>query len=357
MAGALGALGWNLWQRQRALDFYRGKTVLITGGSRGLGLCLGRELVQAGARVAICSRHQAELQGAARELQAFHRVCDVSVPEQVDDLVARVRANLGPIDVLVNNAGIIMVGPLQDMTLQQFRACMDTNFWGMVHPTLAVLGEVQAVLNVTSIGGRVTVPHLLPYCCAKAATVAFSEGLRMEMPHLKVLTAVPGLMRTGSYDNALFRGQQALEYGWFSLSSSLPGITMDAPRAARQLLRALARGRNEHRVTLAAELLARGHGLLPELFNDAMRIFTTLVMPGPDGSPTTVPGAQLANEMPSWHDRLMVLGKQAKAEHQLHRSDPAAEPGGHDGRRDEPGQRGDESVATAAGDHDGAPLP
>lgn len=319
MAGALGALGWNLWQRQRAMEYYRGKTVLITGGSRGLGLCLARELVQAGARVAICARHKAELEGAARELQAFYRVCDVSVPEQVDDLVGRVRASLGPIDVLINNAGIILVGPLENMTLQQFRECMDTNFWGMVQPTLAVLGEVQAVLNVTSIGGRVTVPHLLPYCCAKAATVAFSEGLRMEMPHLKVLTAVPGLMRTGSYDNALFRGQQRLEYGWFSLSSSLPGVTMDAGRAARQLLRALARGGNEKRLTLAAELLARGHGLLPELFNEAMRAFTALALPGPNGTPTTVPGEQLADEMPSWHDRLMVLGKQAKAAHQCHK--------------------------------------
>lgn len=339
LAGALGALGWSLWKRERALEYYRGKTVLITGGTSGLGLCLAEELRSLGARVAVCARSGGDY------------VCDVGKVSQVEDMVARVRASLGPIDVLINNAGVIMVGPLADMTLEQFRECMDTMFWGTVHTTRAVLGEVKAVLNVTSIGGRVTVPHLLPYCCAKAATVAFSEGLRMEMPHLKVLTAVPGLMRTGSYDNALFRGQQELEYGWFSLSSSLPVLSMDAPRAARQLLRALAQGKSEQRVTLAAEILARGHGLLPELVNEVMRV-VALALPRANGSSTTVEGAALADEMPAWHSRLMALGKEAQA-----RLQPPAEVSGGNGRRDEAAESRQEPVVEAAGHNQRSSLP
>ena len=210
------------------------------------------------------------------------------------------------------------------MDVADFQFCMESMFYAHVYTTLGVLPDMLerggSILNVTSIGGRVTVPHLLPYCCAKAAAVAFSEGIRQETrgKNIRVLTAVPGLMRTGSYQNALFRGRQADENTWFTLSSSLPGISMDARRAARQLLRALAADRGEHRVTLAAQLLAGAHGLMPGLINDLLAVVNSQ-LPKSNGSGQTIEGEQLASQMPAWLDRLTLLGKAAQRQYQLHK--------------------------------------
>lgn len=325
----LGALGYRRWQDAARQSQFSGQTVLITGGTRGLGLCLARELVGRGARVAICARDPHELDSAAAELRSlaggevFAVACDVSDQQQAAGVVLRVRRALGPIDLLINNAGSIVVGAVDDMGLDEFRHCMDVMFWGTVYTTLAALPELLArkgsVMNITSIGGRVTIPHLVPYCCAKSAALAFSEGLRAEMgPRgLRVLTAVPGLMRTGAHQNALFKGQQAKEYSWFSLAANAPGVAMDPARAARQLLAALARGEAEYHVTLAAEILAHGHGLMPGMVTDLAGQVAAQVLPEASGESTpTIEGEQLRGQIPSW---VAQLGDAAVQAHQRHK--------------------------------------
>lgn len=237
-------------------------------------------------------------------------------------------ARFPEVDVLVNNAGNMIVGPLENQRVERFEEAMATIFWGTVHCSLAVLPRMMArgkgaILNVTSIGGRFTVPHLLPYCCAKAAAVAFSEGMRQEAgPRgVRVLTAVPGLMRTGSFDNALFVGDQPKEYRWFRLSSSLPLLTKPADAAARELLVALAQNKAEHRVTLPAELVARLHGLMPGLVNDLAGFVGQAVLPAPNGHTEPREGAEL--EAPRWLEAATVLGRRAAETYQLHKTGPA----------------------------------
>lgn len=334
-AGAgLAALAWGIqqWRSSQPLPaVLRYKTALITGGTRGLGLALSRELAEAGCRLVVCARDQVELTGAAGELVArgaevLPLVCDVSQSHEVKGMLAAARRRFGPIDILINNAGSIVVGPVQSMDAADFHFCMESMFYAHVYTTLGVLPEMLerggSILNVTSIGGRVTVPHLLPYCCAKAAAVAFSEGIRQETrgKGVRVLTAVPGLMRTGSYQNALFRGHQADEYAWFTLSDNVPGLSMDAHRAARQLLRALARDQGEMRVTLAAEILATAHGLMPGLVNDILGFVNSQLPVAPPGHSNTIEGEQLASQMPGWLDRLTLLGKSAQRHYQLHKT-------------------------------------
>jgi len=136
-AGAgLGAL-WivkELTRQKRSFSF-KGKTVLITGGARGLGLVTARHLAKAGANLAICSRDIKALEKARNELlQVGGRVlaipCDVTNRVQVESLISTVASHFGRLDVLINNAGIIEVGPMQEMRFEDYDEAMNTHFWG-----------------------------------------------------------------------------------------------------------------------------------------------------------------------------------------------------------------------------------
>ena len=275
---------YALWRRLTRGEDMHGKVVLITGGSRGLGLAMAQEFAAAGARIVLCARDQRELDWAREELSRAGAdvspiLCDVSNQDEVARMVNSTVEIFGRIDVLVNNAGVITVGPLQTQTFTDFQEAMDVMFWGTVYPTLAVLPHMLQrrsgrIANITSIGGKVAVPHLLPYDCAKFAAVGFSEGLHAEVARygVKVTTVVPGLMRTGSFVNAYFKGDNEAEYKWFSLSSAMPGLAMSGRRAARAVVRAIRQGRSEIVLTPQAKLLAMFHGLFPGVTADILGV-------------------------------------------------------------------------------------
>ena len=295
LAVGTGLLAARALGRAVAQPHFGGAVVLVTGGSRGLGFLLAREFARDGARVAICARNEMDLARARRDLlhegpAVLSVRADVAVREDVDRLVAEVIGRYGRIDVLVNNAGEIEVGPLATNGPEDFARAMDVMFWGILHPTLAVLPGMRArrsgrIVNVTSIGGKVSVPHLLPYGCAKFAAVGLSEGLRAELAGtgVRVTTIVPGLMRTGSYLQARFKGRQEAEYGWFALGATLPGVSMSAERAARAIVRATARGESERILTLPAKLAAWMHGLFPGATADLLGLVNRLALPAGNG--------------------------------------------------------------------------
>src|SRR5205085_5737710 len=139
------------------------------------------------------------------------------------------------------NAGIIGVGPIQTMTLADFEEAMKINFWSAVYTIEAVLRDMirrgsGRIVNITSIGGKISVPHLLPYCASKFALVGLSEGLHAELTQqgIVVTTVCPGMMRTGSPRNAEFKGRHRAEYAWFSIGGSLPLISIDSHVAAKR---------------------------------------------------------------------------------------------------------------------------
>jgi NAD(P)-dependent dehydrogenase (short-subunit alcohol dehydrogenase family) len=243
-------------QRSRRFSF-ADSTVLIAGGSRGMGLVLARQLVDAGARVAVCARTAEDLEAAECELRArggevIAIPCDVSRPEDVRAMVQQVLERFGAIDVLFNFAGIIQVGPLEAMTPEDFRRAMDVHFWGALNTALEVLPGMRRrgwgrIVNVASLGGKRAVPHMLPYTASKFALVGLSNGLRTELAKdgILVTTIIPSLVRTGSARNALFKGQHRKEHAWFSIASSLPGGAMSAEHAAAQILRACRDGERE----------------------------------------------------------------------------------------------------------------
>lgn len=283
-AGALAYAAWKAIQLAREADI-SGSVALVTGGSRGLGFLIAQELIAAGCSVAICARDDQQLSAAtARLKRGGGRVlpipCDVGDPEQVARMIESVEAGLGPIDLLVNNASIIQVGPLVSLDLSDFQYAMEVNYWGTVHTTLAVLPSMRRrgagrIVNIASIGGKVAIPHLLPYTAGKFAVVGFSEGLRVEAARegISVTTVVPGLMRTGSPVNAFFKGAAEKEFAWFSLADATPVSAMSARRAARLIVAATRRGDAEVTLSWQAKLLRLSHDLLPGVTTDLLGLF------------------------------------------------------------------------------------
>lgn len=289
----LGLGAWAWWRRRNAEDL-ADKVVLITGSSRGLGFVMAQEFAARGARIVLCARDAAELDWAREELtrrgaRVLAVQCDVGDSESVNHVVRQALERFGSIDILVNNAGMITVGPVETQTPVDFQEALDVMFWGVVNPTLAVLPHMLhrrsgRIANVTSIGGKVSVPHLLPYNCAKFAAVGFSEGLRAELrkDNIKVTTIVPGLMRTGSHVNAFFKSKNQAEYTWFSLGATLPLVSINARRAAKKIVGAVRRGDAELIITPQAKLLTMFHGLFPGLTSDLLGIANRF-LPGPGG--------------------------------------------------------------------------
>ncbi|MGZ6142294.1 MAG: SDR family NAD(P)-dependent oxidoreductase, partial [Myxococcales bacterium] len=285
-AGAAG-VAFGL-RRTLAYVWFEGKVVLITGGSRGLGLVLARELAARGAKLAICARDGAELERARAELavrgaEVLAVECDVSLPAQAQSLVEQTLHRFGRLDVLINNAGIIQVAPLESMGLRDFREAMENNYFGQLQVTLAALPHMRRrrqgrIVNICSIGGAVAIPHLLAYTASKFAAVGFSEGLCAEMRSsgVRVTTVLPGILRTGSFVNALFKGRQQSEMAWFSVGASLPGSSVGAERAARRILRACALGEPYVTIGLQAKALRLVHGLVPGLVNRALALAALL---------------------------------------------------------------------------------
>ena len=307
---AAGALAYAVWRAvARPRSPLTGEVALVTGGSRGLGLLIARELAREGCPVAICARDEQELARAREDLasrgaRAAAFRCDVADREQVDALVRQVTDRFGRIDILVNNAGIIQVGPLESMTAKDFEQAMAVNFWGTVYTTLAVLPQMRRrrrgrIANITSIGGVVAVPHLLPYDAAKFAARGFSEGLHAELAGtgITVTTVVPGLMRTGSPVNALFKGRAAAEYTWFSLGDATPLTAMSAARAARRIVDAIARGEAEVTLSWQARLLGLVHDLFPGATTKLLGRVSRLLPSAQGGTERNVRGMELATAL------------------------------------------------------------
>ena len=295
VAVAAGILaGVRAWRRTRRRIDLADRSVLILGGSRGLGLALAREFGRHRARVAICGRDAATLERAAADLTGLGITarairCDVADGETVERAIAEVAEAFGGPDVLVNVAGVIEVGPLSTMTPSDWHEAMAINFWGPLHAMLAVAPRMRArgggrIVNIVSIGGKVPVPHLLPYVASKFALGGASEGIAAELAAdgILVTTVYPGLMRTGSPRNALFKGRHRAEYAWFTIADSLPGLSVDADRAARRIVEACRHGDPHVMIGAPARLAALAHALAPDLTLEALRVAHRL-LPGPGG--------------------------------------------------------------------------
>jgi NAD(P)-dependent dehydrogenase (short-subunit alcohol dehydrogenase family) len=303
--------------RSRPVRLRTSQVVLITGGSRGLGLALAHRYAHAGARLVLASRSLDELTTARKTLLRHHAIqspddallvpADLTDPAQASRLIEHAIAHFGHIDILINNAGIIEVGPVEDQPIDAYHRAMATNFFAALYTTHAALPHLLSrragrIVNIASIGGKVAVPHLLPYVASKFALVGFSEGLHAELRHkgIRVTTVCPGLMRTGGEVNAKYTGQANKEKLWFTLSAKAPIIAASVKSAANQIYNAVAAGRAEIAITPQAWLAARVVGLVPETAQFLASLANQYLLPAPSTNlavrlvpkPSSHPGTQ-----------------------------------------------------------------
>jgi short-subunit dehydrogenase len=265
--------------------------VVITGGSRGLGLLLARQLKKAGARIVLLARNREELLRARASLDrgtntVMAIVCDIADRQHVEHAIQSTLQAFGRIDVLINNAGVIQVGPLEHMTYGDYQHAMNVHFWGALHCTEAVLPHMRRrrggrIINIASIGGLIAVPHLAPYAASKFALVGYSDAVRAEVAKdgIRVTTVCPGLMRTGSAINALVKGQHEAEFAWFAALSSMPLMSINAKRAAKKILSAGRRGLPHLTITPQARIAAILDRLLPNTMARLMMVAVRM-LPG-----------------------------------------------------------------------------
>ena len=296
--GGLALAGCLISRATRRTYSFARKIVLIAGGSRGLGLALARQLCAEGARVALLARDPHELARAREELvqrggEVLTISCDLLDREQIDVAVQDVVDHFGGLDVVINNAGMIEIGPLAHMQREDFQHAMNLHFWAPFNLIMQALPHLcrrggGRIVNIASIGGRMAVPHLAPYCASKFALVGLSDALRAELARDRILvtTVTPGLMGTGSQGNAKFKGDHLAEYTWFSLSTALPFASTKVERAAAQIISACRRGLPSLTIPLMARVTILGNALFPNIAGSIMKVINTVLLPpsvGPDG--------------------------------------------------------------------------
>ena len=282
--GGAALAGWAIRQAFAEQFSFAGKVCLITGGSRGLGLVLARQICAEGGRVALLARDVDELRRAHDELaQRGADVavvpCDLLDRAETEEAVRTVIRHFGGIDVLINNAGIIEVGPLEHMQREDFERAMQLHLWAPFTLMWEVIPHLRRrgggrIVNITSIGGKIAVPHLAAYCASQFALVGLSDSMRAELAcdNILVTTVAHGMMRTGSHVNAQFKGRHAEEFAWFAIANSMPLISMKAERAAAKILNACRRGQPELTLTIAARAAIMGNAVFPNVTGRLMRL-------------------------------------------------------------------------------------
>jgi NADP-dependent 3-hydroxy acid dehydrogenase YdfG len=183
-----------------------GKVILISGASSGIGEATARELAKRGAKVVLGARRTDRLEKLAREINAAggtarFRALDVTSQDDFAAFVNFARQEFSKIDVLVNNAGIMPLSPMEALKIGEWNQMIDVNIRGVLHGIAAVLPLMKQqgsgqIVNVSSIGGHATFPTAAVYCATKYAVIAISEGLRQESTDIRVTVVSPGVVES-----------------------------------------------------------------------------------------------------------------------------------------------------------------
>lgn len=258
----------------------------------------------------LVARDSQELADAVEQLlasgiEAHGYVADITDAQQASDAVRAVVDGQGRLDILVNDAGVITAMPFENAELSDFDESLRTHFWGplyLIRSALPYLRQASPahIINVSSIGGRIGVPHLSPYCAGKFALCGLSDTLRAELaPYdVWVTTATPGLMRTGSIRQVKVRGSHEAEARMFAMAGGTPLTTISAEGAAREIIWAARCGRATVTPNWQARVAHVATVLAPEVAAAVAAVVTELVLPRP--VPSASPSRRIADVDLKW---------------------------------------------------------
>jgi short-subunit dehydrogenase len=300
------ALLLRVWPGEKR-DYF-GKTVVITGGSRGLGFAMAKRYAKEGAQVVLLARDGEELDRAWGLIKKQYpyasvhtMVCDITQNHQVETTIDKIRHDFGRIDVLINNAGSITVGPISTLEKSDYKSSLKLHLFAVLELVRFAKPLLKGgqIVNISSVGGRIPVPHMSSYSVAKHALSALSEGLQAELEPdgIRVTTVYPGLMRTGSPIQALFKGNHEKEYAWFALSDNLPGLTICAEKAANIIFKGVQEGNAVIRFPKRTALGIALHALMPETYASLNQLACRVL---PNGDSTK---RQSGAESKTWLER------------------------------------------------------
>ncbi len=199
-----------------------GTVALVTGASSGIGEATALALAASGAKVALAARRTDRLDAVVKQIEeaggeALALACDVTDEAQVNRTVQAVKEKWGRLDVLVNNAGIALLGPVLGADTSEWRRAFDINVLGLMYATHAALPLMKAqgrghIINMSSVSGRVSFPGLSVYCATKWAVNGFSESLRQEVAadNIRVTLIEPGLVTTEINDRVTDEATKAM---------------------------------------------------------------------------------------------------------------------------------------------------
>jgi NAD(P)-dependent dehydrogenase (short-subunit alcohol dehydrogenase family) len=249
---------------------FANQVVIITGASSGFGLAAAQAFHHQGARVVMTARNPERLLQAATNLrsqggpESLSFLCDVSKRDDVDKLVSEAITRFGRIDILVNNAGSGLIAPIEAIRVEDAKALFETNFFGAVNCTQAVLPHLKRrrsgyIVNMSSVAGLRGIPNSSMYCASKAALLAFSDALRLEVkPHgIFVTTICP------SRTNDTPFVEHAKKYGPVELYK-VPD-TLTTPMVVRALLEAIVHRKRTVIIPFHARLMHTLNKFAPSL--------------------------------------------------------------------------------------------
>jgi len=219
---------------------FKNKVVVITGASSGIGEAAAEKFAKKGANIVLVARRKDKLEEVEKKLSKYSvkilvQVCDVSDKEQVKQMSEKVIDIFSRIDVLVNNAGFVIYGKVEELSIEDIESQMQTNYFGTINCTKYFLPHFLKqnfghIVNVASVGGSFGVPGIASYCATKFAMLGFSEGLHHELHRTNVGVTVvsPIMVRTSLFDHPSFK----------NFTRRATGISLSSETVANAIIKA-----------------------------------------------------------------------------------------------------------------------
>jgi short-subunit dehydrogenase len=219
---------------------FKNKVIVITGASSGIGEAAAEQFAKKGANVVLVARRKEKLEQVEKKLakhsvKTLVQVCDVSDKAQVKQMSDKVIETFSQIDVLVNNAGFVIYGKVEELSIEDIESQMQTNYFGMVNCTKSFLPHFLKqnsghIVNVASVGGSFSIPGVASYCATKFAMLGFSEGLHHELhgKNVGVTVVSPIMVRTSLFDHPSFK----------NFTKHATGISLSSETVANAIIKA-----------------------------------------------------------------------------------------------------------------------